>query len=829
MTKRFALPVLLSSTAFVLSSCGGGGGGSSAAPINAVPPPAPLVSVSRSADLPKGDVNCFQGGTQTDSGLDTNRDGSLSDDEVQSTVFDCTVTTANEIENFTRIATFPVCLQQDANCDTDVVRSAEIIDVSSDGNVVVYTDAPRQTLGFVDITNPEIPLAAGTRDLPGVPTSLAVKGDFAIVAVDRPESTGPTNGSLEIVNLNTRTVARTFSVNGNPDSVAVSPDGTRALVAVENAGVNSADQSPIPGFLISLDISDDDPSVWTSADITLTGLTDIEPTDPEPEFVDINSDNIAVVSLQTNNHIVLVDLFTNTVTSDFSAGRVDIDQIDALEGEIDVIDQSQNLVGVLREPDGVAWINGTTFVTANEGDEDGGSRGFSVFDTSGAVLFDSGNALEHEAVRLGHYPDNRSEQKGNEPEGADVGVFGSDRYAFIASERGDVVFVYDVADPAAPLAVQSLPAPTSPEGIKAIPSRGLLAVAGEEDDRNNSIRSAIALYAYEIAEPTYPTLRAEDRVNGTPIPWGALSGLSADPENDTVLYSVEDGVFDANRIFRIDVSTNPARLTDEIQLQDANGVIAGLTISGASRDRDRFDGADRDDLINADGTVNLDLEGITRLRTGEFWIVAEGKGDSTNTIFESIDSVNLLLRVSAAGVIEQAVRLPANIEAIQEDRGFSGVVEKDGVIYVPFQRPWGEEAGHRIGRYDIATNRWNFIFYRSDTPESQNGGRVGLTAISLTPSGDFHLLESDSEAGFDAAIKRIYTADLETASANATVSKTLVRDLIIEGDLPANAGVIPNNLEALTVLSDGRAYIVNDNDGLRSSNGETRLIEIPSP
>lgn len=829
MKHTYLLAGLLTSTAFMLAACGGGGGGSSSfvpPTVVAPTPPVPLVSVSRSADLAAGDADCFRGGTRTDSGLDDNRDGTLDDGEVDSTTFDCTVTQANEIENFRRIATFPVCLQQDANCDTNVIRRAEILDVSTDGNTLIYTDAPRETLGFVDITNPQDPQPAGSRDLPGVPTSLAVKGDFAIVTLDRADSSGPSNGSLEIVNLNTRSVVRSIALAGNPDSVAVSPDGTRALVAVENPNLNGSDQPPTPGFLVGLDISNDDPSEWTTTNIALTGLADIAADDPEPEFVDINSDNVAVVSLQTNNHFVIVDLATNTVTADFSAGRVDIDQVDALEGGIDVINQSQRLVGVLREPDGVAWINTSSFVSANEGAQDGGSRGFSVFDVDGTVSFDSGNALEHEAARLGHYPENRSEDRGNEPEGAEVGVYGADRYAFIGAERGDLIYVYDVADPSAPLAVQSLPTPSSPEGIKAIPSRNLLVVAGEQDDRPDSIRSAISLYAYEIAAPTYPTLRAENRADGTPIPWGALSGLSVDPQNDTVLYSVEDGVYDSNRIFRIDLSSTPARLTDEIRLRDDNDVIANLTISGDSRDRNRFDGRDRADLLNADGTVNLDLEGITRLITDNFWVVAEGKGDSTNTIFEPIDSVNLLLRVEATGIIEEAIRLPANIEATQEDRGFAGVVEKDGVVYVPFQRPWDGESGHRIGRFNLTTQQWDFIFYQSDAPESQNGGRVSLTAISETPDGGFWLLESDSEGGLDSAVKRIYAADLTSVAANGTVSKVLAKDLLAAGDLPAGAGQTPNNLEALTVLSDGSAYIVNDNDGLSRNLGETRLIKI---
>ncbi len=831
MTQNSLLLTLLTSAALSLTACGGGGSSSTppTPPVSGPPPTPPPATINQSVELPAGDANCFQGGTRTDTGLDDNGDGSLSASEVDSSTFTCNVTQANDVENFTRIANFPVCLQQEPQCDTDVFRQAEVVDVSADGNILIYTDAQRQSLGFVDITNASAPLAAGTRELPGMPTSIAITDNFALVSVDRTEAN---SGSLEIVNVNTRAVVRSISIAGDPDSVAISPDGTAAVVAVENPNSGGSDAAPIPGFLLSIDTSAADPTAWTTTEISLTDLANVEPEDPEPEFVDINAENVAVVSLQLNNHLVLVDLGTNSVTADFSAGFVNVDQIDATEGEIDVIRQTESLVGIAREPDGVAWINNTSFVTANEGESDGGGRGFTIFDTAGAISFEAGNLLEHEAARIGHYPDNRSENRGNEPESAEVGIFGSDRYLFIGSERGDLVYVYDVADPAAPLAVQSLPAPASPEGIKAIPSRNLVVVAGEEDNRADSVRSTISIYEFDISAPDYPTISAENRSDGTPIPWGALSGLSVDPSNDTVLYSVEDDVFDANRIFRMDVSTTPARITNEIQLRDENNILSTLAITGESGDRDRFDGNDRDDLINQDGTANLDLEGIAALSDGDFWVVAEGEGDAENTTFDPIDAVNLLVRVSAEGVIEEAIRLPANVEAIQADNGFAGVAEKDGVLYVPFQQPWGMEANNRIGRYNIASQQWDFVFYTTDVLQITAGAHAGLngaaslSAISVDAAGDFLLLENDSLGGFDARVKRIYRADLESATVNSVASKTLVRDLLAEEDLPLAGGFTPNNLEALTVLSDGRAYLVNDNDNSRDNVGETRLFVV---
>ena len=113
---------------------------------------------------------------------------------------------------------------------------------------------------------------------------------------------------------------------------------------------------------------------------------------------------------------------------------------------------------------------------------------------------------------------------------------------------------------------------------------------------------------------------------------------------------------------------------------------------------------------------------------------------------------------------------------------------------------------------------------QTTTSVSGQSNIASLGAITVDESGEFWLLEDDKLGGFDANVKRIYSADLAGAAANSIVTKTLVRDLLDEGDLPLAGGFTPNNLEALTVLSDGRAYLVNDNDNSRDNIGETRLF-----
>lgn len=236
--------------------------------------------------------------------------------------------------NFNRIATFPVCQQIDANCNTDTETAAEIVTVSTDGNTLVYSDSPRNQIGFVDITNASSPTASGTIPLAGEPTSVAMKDGLALVAVNTSVDFINTSGQLTVIDIATKKIIRSMDVGGQPDSVAVSPDGAYAAVVIENErdedlGDGNPGQLPAGTFVI-VDLSGE-PATWTTRTVDMTNIADKFGADPEPEYVDINSDNLAVVTLQENNYLVLVDLKTGTVTNDFSAGTVDLSDIDTKE------------------------------------------------------------------------------------------------------------------------------------------------------------------------------------------------------------------------------------------------------------------------------------------------------------------------------------------------------------------------------------------------------------------------------------------------------------------------------------------------------------------
>ena len=139
-----------------------------------------------------------------------------------------------EKKTFNRIATFPVCMNLDPTCNTDDETVAEIVDVSDDGMTLVYTDSEMKKLGFIDISDPSTPEPAGTVDLVGEPTSVAVLGNYALVGINTSEDYVNTSGSLVAIDMTTKIVVKSWDLGGQPDSVAVSPDNKYVVIAIEN-------------------------------------------------------------------------------------------------------------------------------------------------------------------------------------------------------------------------------------------------------------------------------------------------------------------------------------------------------------------------------------------------------------------------------------------------------------------------------------------------------------------------------------------------------------------------------------------------------------------
>ena len=366
---------------------------------------------------------------------------------------------------FRRIASFPVFLNTSVEDET----VAEIVASADRGRTLIYTDSEGENVGFVDISDPANPQPAGIVDLGGEPTSVGVRRAKALVCVNTSADFVNTSGHLTVINVLTKEIEATIDLGGQPDAIAISPDGQWAAVAIENErdeDLGSGEPPQLPAGFLQIIRLQGEPSTWTATPVDLTGICELFPEDPEPEFVDINALNLCAVTMQENNHCAIVYLPTATVITDFSFGTVDLEEVDVLEN--DLIQQNASLRSVPREPDAVSWTSLLTLSTADEGDLFGGSRGFTNWTVFGTTLFEAGNSLEHEVARVGHYPEGRSENKGNEPEAVEYGSYQDGNFLFVGSERSNLVLVYELVGNdsflanSAPLLRQVLPTGVAP-------------------------------------------------------------------------------------------------------------------------------------------------------------------------------------------------------------------------------------------------------------------------------------------------------------------------------------------------------------------------------
>ncbi|KOX13266.1 hypothetical protein ADK67_44320 [Saccharothrix sp. NRRL B-16348] len=704
--------------------------------------------------------------------------------------------TATPPDRFQRVGTLSVF----ANSSAGEHTAAEIAAATADGRTVVYTDSPAGRIGFAALGRDGALSPAGVLDLPGEPTSVDVLGRLALVAVDTSESSTAPSGVLVVVDLDAEAVVATHDLGGQPDSIDISPDGRHAAVAVENQRDEDVADGALPqapaGFLAVVDLAGG-PRAWTVRRVGLTGLAEVAPEDPEPEYVSVNGRGQAAVTLQENNHIAIVDLRSAEVVNHFSAGTVTVEGVDvADDGRID----PTATITAAREPDAVAWLDDRTLGTADEGDYQGGSRTWTVFDAaSGRVVFSSGNELQQVAIRQGQYPDGRSDNKGVEPEGLAVASFGRHRYAFVGLERANLVAVYDVDDPRRPRFVQALPTGVGPEGLLPIPATGTLVVSAEEDSAEDGVRSSLTSYRLTRTPLTVALARNE----GSPsivsdgIGFGALSGLSGIPGNRGDVVAITDSAYVPTRVLTIDTRSAPAR------------VRAELTVTKGGR------------------PVDYDGEGIAARRDGGYWVAAEGDGKARP---------NLLVEVSRTGEVVREVPLPAEVAATATSNGFEGVTTTgrgDGEqVWLAVQREWkNDRRGEAtLARFTPATGEWSFAAYPLDAAST---GWVGLSEVTALDDRTLLVLERDNQRGAAAVTKKVYRVDLSALATAAAgqpkplAAKTEARDLLPA--LTAGGGVAHDKPEGLAVVGDGplrRLVGVVDNDGVDDAPGESVFLRL---
>ncbi|MBD2175752.1 choice-of-anchor I family protein [Pseudanabaena sp. FACHB-1998] len=290
-------------------------------------------------------------------------------------------------------------------------------------------------------------------------------------------------------------VLTTVSQDVEPEYIAVAPDGLTAKVTLQEANA-----------IATLDI----------ASATITGITplglknfNLAGNGIDASDRDVNGTSAGGGKINIKNWPVFGAYQPDAIASYTANGQTYY--VIANEGDSRVRPTAAGIIsgtgegGVFNEETRVASLNldttlfpnaadlkkpenlGRLTVTNKSGDTDGdgdfdqivafGGRSFSILDSTGRIVFDSGDQLEQITAKFaptlfnsdgttGTF-DTRSDNKGPEPEGVTTGVINGRTYAFIGLERVGDVIVYDVTDPIKPSFVQYLNTPEdrSVEGV----------------------------------------------------------------------------------------------------------------------------------------------------------------------------------------------------------------------------------------------------------------------------------------------------------------------------------------------------------------------------
>jgi len=181
----------------------------------------------------------------------------------------------------------------------------------------------------------------------------------------------------------------------------------------------------------------------------------------------INITNWPVKGFYMPDAIASVEINGNTYY--LTANEGDAREYDALIEEADakdlILDSSIFNDPTLQDDENL----GSLTTTVANGNSDGGTdfeeifsfgaRSFSIWDDTGNLIFDSGDQFEQ--ITAEQFPndfnsnndendsfDDRSDNKGPEPEAVTVGQINNKYYAFIGLERIGGIMVYDISDPA---------------------------------------------------------------------------------------------------------------------------------------------------------------------------------------------------------------------------------------------------------------------------------------------------------------------------------------------------------------------------------------------
>ena len=228
---------------------------------------------------------------------------------------------------------------------------------------------------------------------------------------------------------------------------------------------------------------------------------------------------------------------------------------------------------ILQLNENLGWLNVRTDIGDTDGDGDFdrlyhyGSRSFTIYNAAGEIVSDSGSQFSKLIAEI--RPDlfnqdegdidDRSDDKGVEPEAVAAGEVDGRYYAFVGLERDNGIMVFDITDPSAPVFDQYIDSESngniSPETIQFIPAsesvtgQAQIAVAYEGD--GNTV-----IYDCAAAADVQPN-EVEETFDLDPATPETISATLAELAGDTFTGLNEDDRIIVEGSFLGDLEFNP--------------------------------------------------------------------------------------------------------------------------------------------------------------------------------------------------------------------------------------------------------------------------------
>jgi DNA-binding beta-propeller fold protein YncE len=296
-----------------------------------------------------------------------------------------------------------------------------------------------------------------------------------------------------VIDVASRTVAATATLNGVPTSgshirtntgmnfepeyIAVSQDGSKAYVTLQEAN--------------AIGILD----LHTNTFTNVVGLGAKDFSQPGNTLDPLNNGTVSFVNANVKG------LYMPDGIDTYSAGGKTY-LVMANEGDFREDDGDRSAASSLGATGELANIR-VSNTDSSPGDlYAAGARSFSIRDANGALVYDSGDILDKEAAARGIYDDGRSRDKGVEPEGVELFTLDGRTIAAVGLERTTTgaIALFDITDPTKVSFIDMIVSTgdLAPEGLTAFTFGGKSYLAFANEGSNTTSLYSISA----VPEPT---------------------------------------------------------------------------------------------------------------------------------------------------------------------------------------------------------------------------------------------------------------------------------------------------------------------------------------